>query len=53
MASNTKILMSKRDNRLKAQGRKRKNKSAIRSTLTATEIFAEVDAAQGKKKTKK
>lgn len=50
MASNTKILMSKRNNRLKSQGRKRKNKSSLRSTQTAAEIFAEVDAANAKGK---
>ena len=48
MASNTKILMSKRNNRLKSQGRKRKNRSSLRSTPSAAEVFAAVDAAKAK-----
>ena len=40
MASNTKASETKRKRSHKNMGRKRKNRQARRSTLTATELFA-------------
>jgi hypothetical protein len=40
MASNTKILVTKRKRRDRRAGRKRKNKLGKKSTLSAAELFA-------------
>lgn len=44
MASNTKASENKRKRSHKNMGRKRKNRSARRSTLTAAELFAGLGA---------
>ena len=44
MASNTKITETRRKNKHKAAGRRRKNAGARRSTLTETELFAALGA---------
>ena len=40
MASNTKVTETRRKNKHKAAGRRRKNAGARRSTLSVTELFA-------------
>jgi len=50
MASLMKMVTTKRKAKLRKAGRKRKNKMALRSTLSMDELFAEIDKAQGKSK---
>lgn len=48
MASLSKMTKAKRDARNKSMGLKRKNKERVKSTPSAAEVFAEVDAQKGK-----
>jgi len=50
MASNTKILETKRKNKRTKGGRKRKNASSKRSTLSYAELFAPIDNPNSQKK---
>lgn len=49
MASHTRQRKATRRARLIKAGRKRKNESALKSTLSAKELFAELDSAPKKK----
>ena len=52
MSSKTKETWSKRFNRLYRMGRKRKNQTAKRSTLSEAELFACLDAPSAAKPAK-